>query len=240
MNKELEKKVSRLQSDFESAKKSWRTLKSQVVPDAPDLESLENPQIFKSFEFLPDEQRGVIENQQKLTQLYLTFKSNFSELQEQVAVAPQALSEKESEFVIKILDEMILVLRRQLNEFNQTKSVFETSWQFYNARLQDFAILRSSTTQNSNSSSFADLDSIVEVSATQTETENLPIGSVVLLKKRTVDIPIMIIASSKISENESKKEYSAVIYPAGYTEGSHIFSFDYKDIDKVLFRGYKG
>ena len=65
----------------------------------------------------------------------------------------------------------------------------------------------------------------------------LPIGSVVLLKKKKKRLMITGVFPIQ-TEEEEVYDYIAVIYPEGYIGPRSNYVFNHGDIEEILFKGY--
>lgn len=62
----------------------------------------------------------------------------------------------------------------------------------------------------------------------------LPLGSIVKLKES--DAKLMIIGRSQVCEGE-QFDYSAVLFPVGYTGKDQLFVFNNDDVDIIFYMG---
>lgn len=68
--------------------------------------------------------------------------------------------------------------------------------------------------------------------------EYLPIGSIVKLKDDK-NFEYMILGYYPIDqETDEKFDYSAVVYPHGYSYGNNLILFNKDDIERVEYEGY--
>ena len=69
------------------------------------------------------------------------------------------------------------------------------------------------------------------------ELKLLPIGTVCKIKEKNVEV--MIIGYFDVDKNTKVvKDYKAVVYPYGVLNLDYYYTFNEKDIEKVLFEGY--
>ena len=67
----------------------------------------------------------------------------------------------------------------------------------------------------------------------------LPVGTVVSLKNSKVKVMIMGYYPSGNAKPGYVWDYSGVLYPMGYTDGSQILQFDAEQIGEVMAMGYQ-
>lgn len=63
----------------------------------------------------------------------------------------------------------------------------------------------------------------------------LPLGTVVSLKKAQ-DAKFVIIGRSQVADGKLY-DYSACLYPQGYTGADHLYAFNNEDVDMLYFIG---
>jgi len=69
--------------------------------------------------------------------------------------------------------------------------------------------------------------------------ELLPIGSVVMLKKAEKALMIYGIKQLDVDNPEVEFDYIGVLYPEGNIGSNFQYLFNHRDIERVLFEGYR-
>lgn len=67
----------------------------------------------------------------------------------------------------------------------------------------------------------------------------LPIGTIVKLKKSDALFMIAGYSASLKKDKNKKYDYMSYIYPIGFNSKEDNYVFNYGDIEKIVFNGYK-